>query len=140
MEQWEETFINVIPVGKYETLVKNGEELGLFIKLKSNKYVININFGAVSAFRMLDEGVLLKGFFNKDEILKYKKNNFSNTIYKIKEGEFGNFIKKVSGELYDYLDLKHYIIVTMNYVIEIVSSWEPNIEVLKNDVVSNEEH
>lgn len=131
MEQWEEIYKSTIPVGKYETLVKNGEESGLFIKLESIEYVISISFGVVSAFRVLDEGMVLEGLFDEDEISKYKRNNFSNTIYKIQGGEFSNFIKKTSNELYDYLDLKHYIIITMNYVIEIISKWEPSLEILK---------
>lgn len=31
----------------------------------------------------------------------------------------------------EYLDLKHYIIITMNYIIEKISQWEPKIDVLK---------
>lgn len=131
MEKWEEIYVNTIPVGKYETLIRNGEGLGLLIKLESDEYIININFGVISAFRMLDEGIILEEIFDKNEISKYRKNNFSNTIYKIRGGEFSNFIKNTSNVLYDYLDLKHYLIVTMNYVIEIISTWEPNIEILK---------
>lgn len=131
MEQWEEIYKNTIPAGKYQTLVKNGEETGLIIKLENNECIVNIIFGIVSAFRMLDEGILLAGIFDENEISKYKRTNFSNSIYKIQNGEFGNFIKQTSNELYDYLDLKHYIIVTMNYVIEVISEWEPNIEVLE---------
>lgn len=134
MEQWEEIYKNIIPVGKYQTLVKNGEESGFAIRLESNECIANINFGEVSAFRMLDEGIVLEGIFDENEISKYKKNNFSNTIYKIQDGEFGNFIKMTSNELYDYLGLKHYVIITINYVIEVISEWEPSIEVLKNKV------
>jgi len=65
MEQWEEIYKNTIPVGKYETLVKNGEESGLFIKLENNEYIISINFGVVSAFRMLDEGIIFRISFIK---------------------------------------------------------------------------
>lgn len=131
MELWEEIYKNTIPIRKYQTIVKNGEESGLLIKLEDNEYIVNIDFGIVSAFRMFDEGIVLGGIFDENEILKYKKDNFSNTIYKIQEGEFGKFIKKTSGELYDFLDLKHYVIITMNYVIEVISEWEPSIEVLK---------
>ncbi len=131
MGHWEEIYIGIIPIAKYQTIVKNGEGSGLFIKLESNEYIANIDFGIVSAFRMLDEGIVLEELFDESEISKYKKNNFSNTIYKIENGEFGRFIKKISNELYDYLDLKHYIIVTMNFVIEIISEWEPSIEILK---------
>jgi hypothetical protein len=130
MEQWEEIYKNMIPIGKYETLVKNGEKAGLSIKLESTEYIANINFGVVSAFRMLDEGILLEGVFDENEILRYRKNNFSNTIYRVQGGEFGNFVKKNGNELYDYLDLKHYIIITINYVIEIISRWEPSIEIV----------
>lgn len=131
MEHWEEIYKNIIPVGKYETLVENGEKAGLSIKLESNEYIASINFGVVSAFRMLDEGIVLEGVFDENEILKYRKNSFSNTIYRVQDGEFGKFVKKTGNELYDYLDLKHYIIITINYVIEIISRWEPSIEILK---------
>lgn len=94
MEQWEEIYKNTIPVGKYETLVKNGEESGLFIKLESNEYIANINFGVVSAFRMLDEGIVLGGIFDENEISKYKKSDFSNTIYKIQGGGIWQFYKE----------------------------------------------
>lgn len=130
MEQWEE-IINPIPVGNYQTIVKNGEESGLVIQLESAENIVDINFGAVSAFRMLDEGIVLGEVFIESEILKYKADNFSNIIYKITGGEFAKFIKNVSNNLYDYLDLKHYIIVTMNYLIEIVSEWEPSIDILR---------
>lgn len=83
MKHWEEIYKNTIPAARYKTLVKNGEELGLLIKLEDNEYIVDINFGIVSAFRMLDEGIVLGGIFAENEILKYKKNNFSNTIYKI---------------------------------------------------------
>jgi hypothetical protein len=130
MKQWEK-INNSIPVGKYQTIVKNGEETGLVIQLESPEFNVNINFGAVSAFRMLDEGIVLRGVFTESEILKYKVDNFSNIIYKITGGEFGNFVKNASNDLYDYLDLKHYIIITMNYLIEIISEWEPSIVVVK---------
>ncbi|MFA9466976.1 MAG: hypothetical protein ACERKN_22205 [Velocimicrobium sp.] len=130
MEQWEE-IKNFIPIGKYQTIVKNGEETGLVIQLESTENIVNIKFGAVSAFRMLDEGIVLRGVFTESEILKYKADNFSNIIYKITGGEFGKFIKNASNDLYDYLDLKHYIIITMNYLIEIVSEWEPSIAILR---------
>jgi hypothetical protein len=129
MERWREIYKNTIPAGQYWTLIRNGEEAGLLIKLESSENTVNINFGVVSAFRMLNEGIVLDGIFDENEISKYKRNNFSNTIYEILDGEFGNFIKKASNELYDYLGLTHYVIITINYVIEVVSGWEPSIEV-----------
>ncbi|BCJ92679.1 hypothetical protein acsn021_02480 [Anaerocolumna cellulosilytica] len=131
MEHWTEIYKNVIPDGKYQTLVQNGEESGLSIRLESKEYTININFGVVAAFRMLDEGILLNEVFYNNEIIKFKNNKFANVIYKIENGEFGNFIKNACNELYSYLELEHYTIVTMNYIIEIISSGEPDIKVKK---------
>lgn len=61
----------------------------------------------------------------------WKLENHTITIYKIQDGEFGNFIKKTSNEVYDYLGLSHFVIITINYVIEVISEWEPSIEILK---------
>ena len=129
MEKWEEVQENTIPCGKYCVLLRNGEETGLFIELENVEYSIKINFGAVSALRMFDEGVLLQNIFNQNVLSNYKKDNFSNVIYKVTDGEFGKLIKTSCNELYDYLELNHFVIVTMNYVIEVVSKWEPCVEV-----------
>jgi len=131
MEKWEEIFKNTIPKGDYCTVVKNGEESGLNIELECSDHLVKINFGAVSALRMFDEGILLNGVFDEKEVERFKGDKFSNVIYKLEKGEFGKFVKNASDELFDYLDLKHFIIITMNYVIEIISQWEPNIEVTK---------
>lgn len=73
----------------------------------------------------------MEGLLDENEVSKYKEDNFSNIIYKVKEGEFGKLIRKVSTGLYDVLGLEHYIIITTNYLIEVISKWEPNIEVIK---------
>lgn len=127
MEKWEEIFVGKIPKDNYQALVKNGEECGLSIFLESNTNVISVNFGNVSALRMLDEGILLNGGFEEQEIAKYRQNKFSNTIYKIYHGEFGEQIKSYCADLYEHLGLAHYVIITMNYVIEVISEWEPTI-------------
>lgn len=131
MERWEEIFKGIIPVGHYQSKIENGEENGLIIKLESNEYICNIDYEIVPAFRMLDEGLIMDELFNDDEVLKYKKANFSNTIYKIENGEFKEFIQKINKNINEYLELTHYLIITMNYVIEVISQWDPDIEVYK---------
>ena len=131
MEIWEEIYENAIPKGNYCTSIKNGEISGLNIELESSEYIVKIYFGAVSALRMLDEGILLKEIFCEDAVRTFKDKKFSNIIYKIKDGEFDKFVKSACNGLFDYLDLKHFILVTMNYVIEIITEWEPSIEVNK---------
>lgn len=131
MEEWREVFKNIIPKGTYETLLSFGEKEGLLIKLISKKNIIYIEFGYVVVFRIFDEGIILNALFEESQIEKYKKDKFSNIIYKIQNGDFDKFVKQIGNELYEYLDLKHYIIVTINYVIEVITEWEPRIKVVE---------
>lgn len=131
MEQWEEVFKGMIPRGKYQVLLENGEENGLLVRLESKNNSVYINFGAVSAFRMLDEGIVLDNLFEESQIQKYKREDFANVIYKLENGEFGKFVKTIGGDLCEYLGLKHFVIITMNYIIEIITRWEPQINMKK---------
>lgn len=129
MEKWNEIYEGIIPIGEYLVEITNGEEKGLIIKLESIVNLVKIDFGEVQAIRVFDEGILLQGIFKESEVGKFKENNFPNTIYRIVNGEFENSVRKISGEIYDILNLKHYVIITLNYVIEIISQWEPEIKV-----------
>lgn len=116
--------------------MNNGETKGLYIELESFTHKILINFWDSSAVRMMEEGTLLNNApYSEQELLKYKSDNFSNTIYKVVDGEFGNFIKDKCRDICEYSDYKHYLIITLNYCIDIVTQWEPEIEV---ELIQNE--
>lgn len=51
------------------------------------------------------------------------------TIYQIIKGDFGGFIQQISGGLYEYFNLKHYVVISENYIVEIITEWEPDIQV-----------
>jgi len=130
MEKWVEVFNGIIPEGTYTAELKNGDENGLVIRLKSKKTMVSIEFGLVSAVRMLDEGIILQGLFDDTELKKYKSENFKNIIYRVTNGDFEKAVKEMSGEIYDVLEMTQYLIVTLNYVIEVISQTEPVIKVL----------
>lgn len=132
MKKLEEIYKGQIPNDDYQVLLSNGEEFGAVINLKSKEYTVNIEFGNVSAIRMLDEGIILKDIFQFDSNIDH--NNFSNIIYKIHDNDFEKYVKEISNELFEELNLTNYLIVTMNYVIEVITSWEPSMEILKNTV------
>ena len=134
IEIWKEVFKNKIPKDQYEVLLESGEKTGLIIKLSSENYKILIDFGIVLGFRVLDEGIILNDSSNFEQVQSLKKHGFDNIIYEIINGEFLRFIKQIGGNLCDYVELKHYIIITINYVIEIVTQWKPDIEVMKLDI------
>lgn len=128
MEKWQEVFKNKIPEAQYEILLESGEEKGLIINLISAEYKVQINFGAVTAFRMLDEGIALNNLFNDEQVELLRKTGFPNVIYQLTGGEFDSFIKHIGDNLYEYLELKHFIIISKNYIVEIITEWEPEIK------------
>lgn len=83
----------------------------------------------IQAMRMLDEGIVQDNLYSENEIKRYKDNNFRNVIYEIKEGEFGKQINAISNGYAECLRLKHYIVITQNYNIDVVTEWEPIIEI-----------
>lgn len=136
MEIWKDTFIKQIPKDEYTIDLNNGEEEGLKIVLNGENdcHKVLLDFGAVSSYRLLDEGIVLnENLFNQDEVEKYKKNNFQSTIYRIENGEFSKFINDISNDMFDIYGMKHFIIITLNYVIEVVSSFEPTIKILNKE-------
>ena len=117
IESWQKVFEGKIPKEKYEMLLQNGETKGLVINLKSPNHSITINFGIVSAIRILDEGIALNNLFDTEQIEMFRRHKFD------------GFVRKIGGELCDHLNFKHYVIVSLNFIVEIITEWEPNIEV-----------
>jgi hypothetical protein len=128
MEKWQEVFENKIPKAQYEILLENGEEKGLIINLISAGCKVQLDFGAVTAFRMLDEGIALNNLFKDEQVEHFRKIGFANVIYQVTEGEFDSFVKQIGDSLYEYLELKHYVIISKNYIVEIITEWEPDIK------------
>jgi len=128
MEKWSKVFESIIPLGVYQSSIIYNNQVGLCIRLENSFNVVNINFNSVTSFRILDEGIILGGLFNEKEITLLKEDHFSNSIYQINGGEYSEFIKKVGKELYEFLGLKHYIIVTENTIIEVITKWNPEID------------
>ena len=130
MEKWKKIFPDLIPQDNYEVLLRNGEENGLVITLSSKKNTVELNFGMVSAIRMIDEGIILNDYFDEKVSSEHEKEKFSNIIYEVFNGEFDDFIKKTGGELYDYCKLRHFVIISLNFVIEIITAYEPAITII----------
>ena len=131
MEKWKEVFGGIIPKAVYQVQLINGEKQGLTIKLSCSQTCVMINFGMVQAVRMLDEGIVQSNLYSENEIRKYKDNDFRNIIYEVQDGEFSEQINQISDGYGEALNLKHYVVITQNYNIDIVTEWEPTIEISK---------
>ena len=129
MDKWKELFSGTIPFGKYTANMINGEKTGLIIELRNDNNLIVIKFGNISGIRVLDEGIAQDHVYDEEAIKEIKKNGFKNMIYEIIDGNFKNCISKMSGGYSDVLNLKHYAVITLNYNIDIITQWEPEISV-----------
>lgn len=45
------------------------------------------------------------------------------------DGEFEKTIRKMSAGIIDLLETRHYVIITRNYNIDIITDWEPELDV-----------
>lgn len=97
--------------------------------MSSSHTCVIIKFGIVQAMRMLDEGIVQSDIYCDNEIQKYKDNNFQNVIYEVQDGEFEKQINNIADGYGEVLNLKHYVVITQNYNIDIVTEWEPIIEI-----------
>lgn len=129
MEKWKEIYKGSIPKDNYEVQVTNSEENGLIVKLKGMRYQVDVKFGVIHALRMLDEGIVQDGVYSNNEIGKLKKRNFENVMYELTDGEFEKTIRKMSAGIIDLLETRHYVIITRNYNIDIITDWEPELDV-----------
>ena len=101
----------------------------MIIELEGDKKII-IDFGCARAMRMLDEGIVQNGVYSDDELKKYKGNKFENVIYKVEDGEFNHQVSKMSYGFTDMIDVKHYVLITQNFNIDIITDWEPKLKVI----------
>lgn len=113
----------------YEIDLSVGEKNGTVIKLIGKDTVITLNFGNVRAIRLLDEGLVQKYLYENVYINGEKGDSFDHLFYKAENSEFFDFVNKVSCNMAKMLEVKHYIILTMNYNIEILTEFEPDIQV-----------
>lgn len=127
MSKWKEVFKNVIPFDDYEVKLINGEENGLIVELKSINRKVILDFGIARAVRILDEGIIFEGAYSDKEVEKFKKSNFKNIIYQAENEEFGNEIKYICGDFLKAFSFRHYIVITINYSIDIITEYTPEI-------------
>ena len=79
---------------------------------------------------MIDEGIVQTDiYYRKMKCKNTRRKNLKNMIYEVVGGQFKDEIKSIADGYLDVMDVKHYVIVTMNYNIDIISEGEPEIEI-----------
>lgn len=127
MEKWVEYFKGKIPRAIYEINIKFGEANGLILELLNKGDIITIEFGNIISFRVLEEGYVQADIYSNDEVNKYKASGFSNVIYCVEDGKYANDIKEIADGYLDIMDYYHFIIITQNYNIDIITEYLPHL-------------
>lgn len=127
MEKWEEYFKGTIPKAIYETNIRFGEKNGMILELLNDDDIITIEFGNIISFRVLEEGYVQTDVYCKKEIEKYKRGNFENVIYKVEGGKYAKDIMEIADGYLDIIDYYHFIIITQNYNIDVITAYLPEI-------------
>ena len=127
MEEWKEVSTGACLQGSCQTQLSNSEEKGLVLELTDGDHHIVLDFGFVRAVRMLDEGIVQEDIYAGSQFEKFKKDGFQNIIYEVTGGKFGKQIQQMADGYWEVMNLKHYVVITQNYDIDILTEWEPEI-------------
>lgn len=130
MEIWKAIFPNIIPKDNYQVQLSNGRFQGLILELKGNFNCVVLKFGIVQEIRILDEGIVQNDLYSYSNLNNLKSEGFKDIIYEVTDGEFGKQIQNISCGYYDALEEKHYVIITNDYNIDVVTEWRPEINIL----------
>lgn len=129
MEHWERWIpINVLPSTLYnDTFIDTKAGTILEFSDQEEKQKIVITFGdGVLSFRNTDEGSLLKKLSYLDN--QYGTDFYSEwTLFKVKNSEYISWFLEESSGIYEPNQVVHYVFLTPNDVIEILSTYTPNI-------------
>ena len=124
MENLKEYKKGVIPKGKYIAKVVCGDSHLLTVELKSDKARIILEFGICEAIRIFERKFVDLDLYENIEDLK--KDNFSNVIYEVEDGNYLKEIELYSAGVLDSTGTKQYTIITDNLLIDAVYLGEPS--------------
>ena len=127
MEKWEEYFKGLIPRAMYDIDIKFGEKKGLILDLLNDDDTITIEFGNIISFRVLEEGYVQTDVYCKDVVDKYKNSHFANVIYRVEGGKYAKDIKEIADGYIDAIDYYHFVIITKNYNIDVITEFLPKL-------------
>lgn len=126
-EKWTALYADVIPYSmNYTMRLEAGEENGLLVYLEDDSCVVTLDFGAVYAVSVMDEGLLL------NHSLWDFDGHGGGILYSVNNGKYAETVKQSLGaDLFDAYGLKQYNVITMNYVVHILAKDDPAICVQK---------
>lgn len=129
MEKWKEINQDIIPKGEYITDLRYGEDHGLIVTLVNHQFSITLDFGVVVSIQSIDEGVMITPPYADEPFSLYWNKHFDTILYQIENSSYHEYIHQITKTLYKKKELRHYLLVTLNYFINIISIWGIDISV-----------
>lgn len=128
-ETWNEVGKDKIPFGVYETISIHNHKLETTIVLSNSIDCVKIKFGQVIAMRMLEKKLIPDSLYSDNKRKKFAEDKFEHVMYQIENGEFSRAIKENENkrEPVGSINRNHYIMISSNYVIEVLAETEPDI-------------
>ncbi|MBB4823292.1 hypothetical protein HNO89_000512 [Sporosarcina luteola] len=127
MEHWNKWKpINGMPSKLYnDALIDNKEGITLEFSDEDHKKKIFVTFEhGVLSYRNTDEGSLLKRLDYLDQ--QYGTNFYSEcTLFKVEDSDYMDWFLDESLGIYERSQLEHYVFLTLNDVIEILTTYPP---------------
>jgi|UPI0007C5D92F hypothetical protein len=129
LEHWERWVpTNGLPSRLYnDTFIDNKESIVLEFSDEKDKKKIIVKFEeGVLSYRNTDEGSLLRKLNYLDQ--QYGTDFYSEwTLFKVINSEYINWFLDESSGIYEPNQLKHYVFLTPNDVIEILTTYTPSV-------------
>lgn len=128
-EKWI-NILNDVPLEKYELIevIQNGEE-GTLIMLEGEEHRLFIRAGITLSFMVSEEGTRQIVYNETEELDGYVRDFVGSPLYEVEHSEFLEWILRQSGGL--RVDLRHFVVITQNHVIDIATYFDLDIEVEK---------
>lgn len=128
-------YTNDIPQDQYEVSSVLQDKNGTLITLEGKYNKLTIHFGAIGCICISDEGCRIETYNNNEtkEIIEYQLNKFyGNPLFvATNDNDFTLWLKKESCGFSN--SLNHYLIITINDLIDIASPFPPKISTKKLD-------
>lgn len=126
-ENWIVYRDDIIPADNYDVVSVSQECDGTRIVLEGNKVTLQIQFWGVDSLRITDEGKRIRTYNEVENLQEYRKNFIGKPLYTVDNSEFLDWLKKESAGF--YTDFVHYTIVTIDDIVDIATTFPPEITV-----------
>lgn len=126
-ETWREACKNKIPEGQYKDIFITNQKSGVSIVLESSTNRVKLIFKVIFGLRMLSKETIPDRLYSEEETKKFSNDQFRNVVYELDEGEFIGLLGNGDSKEAKGKNIKHYLIMGEENVIEVLAEEEPEI-------------